>query len=277
MATSEIVDTYHMGVLSFQLLKATSDYASHPSVTIEAPKGTVILGGGAYVDWDGPDSPPNPLGNLLTGIFPNDAGTTWTATSKDHLQPSPARIVAYCIVAQTRGGTPISKDDYTIVNKTSATAPHPTQQVNLPSGFVVVGGGARANYGGGLGSLLYETRPTDGLDGWVGSAKDHLQSDPATITVWAIGLRKAFLDEAGMTVTSVNSTTSKVAHHPRHALVVPDFHLTGGGARTNWKGLGSLLTATFPQDRQTWIAQGKDHIESDPATITAWAVGFKSY
>ena len=206
-------------------------------------------------------------------MYPNDSGTTWTVASKDHLEVSQARVVAYCIAAQMKDGTPISLDNYKIVSATSAVAAHPTQQVDLPAGFTVVGGGARANYGG-LGNMLFASYPTVGLGGWVGSAKDHLQSDPATITVWAIGLREAFLKNAGMLVSSFNSTSSIAANHPRHTFVVPDFHLTGAGARVNWSGLGSLLTASFPQDRQTVVAEGKDHIQADPSTITAYAVGF---
>jgi len=55
---------------------------------------------------------------------------------------SPARI----IVAQM---------NYKTVSDTSAVAAHPTLQVNLPSRFTVVGGGARANYGSGVGSMLF--------------------------------------------------------------------------------------------------------------------------
>ena len=50
--------------------------------------------------------------------------------------------------------------------------------------------------------------------------------------------------------------------------------LVSGGAQVNWAGVGNLLTASFPQDRQTWIARGKDHLQADQATITAVARGF---
>ena len=85
------------------------------------------------------------LGNLLTAMYPNDNGTTWTVASKDHINASPARVIAYCIVAQMRDGSPIQANHYTVVSATSTVAAHPTLQVDLPAGFVVVGGGARAN------------------------------------------------------------------------------------------------------------------------------------
>jgi len=75
--------------------------------------------------------------------------------SKDHINVSPARIIAYCIVAHMKNGSPISPANYKVVSDMSAVAAHPTLQVNLPSVFTVVGGGARANCGGGVGSMLF--------------------------------------------------------------------------------------------------------------------------
>jgi hypothetical protein len=273
LVMSTVVESYSFGALNFQLLKATSDCAQHPSVTINAPRGWVILGGGAFVDWDGPCSPPSPPGNLLTGMFPNGSGTTWTVTSKDHHEVSKARIIGYCVVAQMKNGTPIEEDNYRVVADTSAVLPHPTLQVTLPSSFTLVGGGARANYGG-FGSLLYASFPKLGADTWIGSAKDHIQPDSSSITVWAIGLRRSFLSKNGMGVTTV-ARASPVAHHPRISAVIPGFHITGGGGRVDWKTAGSLLTASFPQSRETWVAEGKDHIVEDPSAVTAWAIGFK--
>jgi len=270
----ETVDIYNFGVLNLRLLKATSEGAHHPTTTLTAPKGTVILGGGAYVDWDGPFSPPSPPGNLLTAMYPNDKGTTWTVASKDHIIESKARVIAYCIVAQMKDGSPISADNYKVVNATSAVvANQPTMQVDLPIGYTIVGGGARTNYSG-EGSLLFASYPTAQLRGWIGSAKDHVQLDPATITVWAIGLKESFLKRAGMIVRLFNTTSSLPANHPRHTFVFPDFYLTGAGARVNWNGQGNLLTASYPQDRQTVVAEGKDHDQVDRATITAYAIGF---
>jgi len=210
---------------------------------------------------------------MLTAMYPNDSGTIWTVASKDHIKASPASIDAYCIVARMSDGSPISADDYIIVSQTSEVAAHPSQQVNLPSEFVVVGGGAMANYGTGVGSMLYASYPTDDLSGWIGSAKDHQVSDPTTITVWAIGLRGSFLSEAGLQVnlTSVNKTSSPAVDHP--SITFSNFYLTGIGAIDNWTGFGNLLTAIYPQDNQTVVAEGKDHLVADPSTITAYGIG----
>jgi hypothetical protein len=274
----EVVDSYAYKALKFDLLKATSACANHPTVSIRAPEGTVILGGGAYVDWDGPGANFMPRdGNLITGMFPSDDGATWTVSAKDHQSYSPASVVAYCIVAQKRDKTPIPKEYYKIVSQTSDVAHHPTQEVNLPTGFSIVGGGVRANYKG-HGSMVYASNPTPELDGWVGCARDHRESDPASITVWAIGLKQSFLQELAMLadLSLSSKTTTAATHHPRLTVVTPDFHMTGGGGRVNWDTAGSFLTAAFPQDRQTWVAEGKDHFIPEPTTITAYTIGFKA-
>jgi hypothetical protein len=273
-AAQEIIDVYNFGALRLKLLKTSSSCTQHPTTTLSAPGGTVILGGGAYVDWHAPGcSPANPAGNMLTAMYPNNDGTTWTVASKDHEVESKAVITAYSIVAEMANGSPISVDDYRVVSATSALAAHPTMQVDLPDEFVVVGGGARTNYAG-AGSLLFASYPTPDLRGWIASAKDHLTSDPVTITVWAIGLKKSFLQGAGMTVKSFY-TSSPISNHPSTTFTVPNFYLTGIGARVNWNGAGNLLTASYPQDRQTVLAAGKDHIIGDPSTITAYAIGFQ--
>ncbi len=274
-AAQETVDVYDFGVLRLRLLKTTSSCAQHPTTSLAAPVGTVILGGGAYVDYLTPGcSPANPPGNLLTAMYPSNDGTTWTVASKDHELESKATITAYSIVADMKDGSPISADDYRVLSATSAVTAHPTMQVDVPDGFVVVGGGARTNYAG-AGSLLFASYPTPDLQGWIASAKDHDISNPASITVWAIGLKKSFLRRAGMAVRSFYST-SPIASHPSTTFVVPNFYLTGVGARVNWNVAGNLLTATYPQDRQTVFAAGKDHIIADPSTVTAYAIGFQA-
>ena len=75
------------------------------------------------------------------------------------------------------------------------------------------------------------------------------------------------------------SVTSEVTNHPVARVTVPaGFKLVGGGARENWiPGAGNLLTASFPETPNTWMAAGKDHSyashnATDPASITAFAV-----
>jgi hypothetical protein len=71
---------------------------------------------------------------------------------------------------------------------TSGVAAHPNQTVYLPPGCIITGGGARTNWSG-AGNLLTGSYPLTGsIHGWAAEAKDHGESSPASVTVWAIGL-----------------------------------------------------------------------------------------
>ena len=249
---STIIDTYQHGGILFQLHAKTFPRCTRkPTVTINAPQGTLILGGGAYVDWDGQCAPPCPQGNMLTAMYPNASGTTWTVASKDSIPANNARITAYCIVA--RG---IAPADYTVAVNTAVK----TAQAKVLAGFTVVGGGAMAGTG-----WLTESYPLAPLDAtWVGTV------DSGLVRVWAIGLKKTFLLAHTMTIKSIPSIApSPAAKNPKKTDVIPNFNLTGAGAKM---GATGLLTASFPQDRQTVVAEGI--VAMGTATVTAYAVGF---
>jgi hypothetical protein len=73
--------------------------------------------------------------------------------------------------------------------------------------------------------------------------------------------------------TEILSVTSDVTAHPEARVTVPaGYKLVGGGARSNSTEPGNLLTASFPETANTWMAAGKDHNASSPASITAFAV-----
>ncbi len=87
-------------------------------------------------------------------------------------------------------------------------------------------------------------------------------------------IHEAYKREAAKALrTGILSVTSAVTNHPEARITVPDgYKLVSGGARDNWNGEGNLLTASFPESDNTWIASGKDHKESSPASITAFAI-----
>lgn len=77
-------------------------------------------------------------------------------------------------------------------------------------------------------------------------------------------------------VPEILSVTSDVRNQPEARVVVPEgYKLLCGGALDNWKGVGNLLTASFPESDNTWRASGKDHGKdgkgADPASISAFA------
>jgi hypothetical protein len=171
----------------------------------------------------------------------------------------------------------------------------------VEDGFILVGGGAYADYGSGPGALLWETRPLDeNLSTWVASSKDHKASNPHTLYTYAIGMR--LKDSSGSYIAKSvlvdhiirwrMQTSSPSGHYPSWSLSYTNFEsgywpvrLFGGGARTNWTCCGSLLTATrvFEKTGAYWFfVQSKDHGDAELTTINLYAIamaphfGFRS-
>jgi hypothetical protein len=91
--------------------------------------------------------------------------------------------------------------------------------------------------------------------------------------------------------TQIISVTSEIASRPEAKVTVPPgYKLLSGGARNNWKGRGSFVTASYPEVQgsnaaaRTWVARGKDHLGAehydyywdtvfpDPSSITVFAI-----
>lgn len=259
-----LIDSFDIGELTIQIHVHTSDFSQFPGVRIEVPDGYRILGGGACVNWFG-------CGNLLTGMFP-EGDRVWIVTAKGDKLPCTATVTGYCVAARMKDGSSIPVEDYDIIRQDSEPVEQPSAEAILPKGWVVIGGGARANWTG-EGSLLFASHPGE-RNSWIASAKDHITQEVATVSAFAIGVKKSLLDEAGLTIFQKKKTSAAPIAHPNvNCVLDPGFQIVCGGAKTNWNGAGSLLTASFPQDRRTWVARGMDHRRSDPATITAWAIG----
>lgn len=77
----------------------------------------------------------------------------------------------------------------------SAVANHPAASVQLPQGFVLTAGGAEVHWQG-KGNLLWALQPeflphgdAQSPQGFTARSKDHIDPDPASLTVWAVGIR----------------------------------------------------------------------------------------
>jgi vibriolysin len=264
-ASADTVRAYNVGPLTLQVVRNYSNVEAHPTTSVFSPFQYKVLSGGANVNWSG-------NGNLLTGMFPQSS-TNWVASSKDHEVSSPASLEAYSIVARKQTGE-ISSSDYIIVQQTSSYAAHPSAVASLPSGYTLVGGGAKVNWSG-AGNLLYASYPNG--NSWVASSKDHDISSPATITSYAIGLSNAFLQANRLAVQS-RQVTSGTTNHPNATCTLDyGYKIIGGGAKANWQGNGSLLTSSFPSDEQAWYGAAKDHMRADPSSITVYCIGLRAY
>jgi vibriolysin len=156
---------------------ATSAYAAHPDVTAILPAGYVLVGGGIKVNWSG-------AGNLATASAPYGS-SAWRVRSKDHKESSPATAQAYAIgISSSIPG--VGTIGNVINGGTSSVVAHPSYTTGLNAGYALSGCGAFVNWSG-EGNLLWSIKPVN--SGCSAASKDHIDSSPASISTYTIGLQ----------------------------------------------------------------------------------------
>lgn len=155
----------------------------------------------------------------------------------------------------------------------SSPTAYPRAEVNVPQGYKIIGGGAKVHWTH-PGNHLVESYP-ENFNKWVASARESQHPAPSTIVAWAIALH----DPNDEWEVQIFKDTSRVEAHPKiRAAIENGYILTGGGAKTHpavGAISGNFLTASFPSDNFSWEARSKDHNESSPAAITAYAIGIR--
>jgi hypothetical protein len=249
--------------IKLKTFHGTSAPAQHPVFELAVDSGYKIIGCGARANWRG-------YGSLLTALFPTDHNTC-VAKAKDHKEADPASLDVWAIALYD----PNNDWEVRIFSSNSAVEAHPHVTVAVDKAYRMVGGGAQVNYGG-YGNMLTASYPFS-FDTWSAESKDHIQSDPASVTVYAVGIKPS---RAGLPLpqTQIFAQSSSLMAHPSQTVTVLDpFVLTCGGAYDQYRGQGNLLYASFPlDDGKNWAGSGKDHVESDPSVINVYAIGIAS-
>jgi hypothetical protein len=149
---------------------------------------------------------------------------------------------------------------------------HPSALVQVPPGYKILSGGAKADYVNNKGVLLTASYPI-GDNQWTAKAKDADEQDYAILTVYAVAVYDPhdWLDVKVFHNKSANSDSHPVAS----VSVDSDYAMTGGGAKVDFVGAGNNLTASYPISDNTWSVASKDHVHQCQAIITAYAIGVK--
>jgi hypothetical protein len=154
--------------------------SGRPEASVVIPNEYKLLSGGAFI----PDQTGNGKGVLLTASFP-ESDNRWRALGKDHIESDSSTLTVYAMALYD----PDDIWEVKIFSTTSKVASgHADNTAFITDGsYVLVGGGARVNYTG-EGNLLTASYPLDSTT-WKASSKDHFRNDPATIDVWALGIK----------------------------------------------------------------------------------------
>lgn len=267
----------------------SSEPTNHPRAQVWVPPEYTLTGGGAIALWGG-------AGSLLTASYPiRKEGERdyrgWEASAKDHRVADPSPLVVYAVgIRILSDGSPVKFDQDVVQATSQQSVGHPKVSASLNNAeSVLTGGGAIVHSRTGAGNLLTASFPVspDGgstYTGWEAHSKDHVLPDPATITVYAIGIElpAALASQLRIEQRVVVYSTTNPVNHPRGEVGLDDgFTLTGGGGIDNWDGDGNLLTGSVPRRRPdeihyaAWQVSGKDHEKPDVATVTSYAVGIR--
>lgn len=225
-----------------------------PSVRVTVPAGAKLVGGGCRSNWAG-------AGQLLTATYPD--GNAWVCAAKDHIQSDVATLTGFAIAVSNAPTL-----DVRVFTATGAVAQHPTARAQVAAGYTLVSGGCFDHWSA-PGNLLVDSYPVSGA--WICNGKDHEAASPASITAYAIGIASSQVD----VVTGAGD--GGVAPHPHATAAIPKLQgtLVGGGCNIPYgSGVGNMLWASYPDAaNNAWVCDGKDHIDSDPAPIHAFAIG----
>jgi hypothetical protein len=220
----------------------------HNEVDISIPDDYVLVGGGGAVT---PQA--TTPGALLTASYPGSNFSTWHAVSKDHLTPFSHTLTGYAIGLKLEGFT--KKDLLTLISidsLTSGDSAHPTAHVSVPKGYTLLGGGARVDYGNGLGNILVNSFPSG--DTWYTGSKDQDWTSPATITAYAIGINQAVLLKGNWEVTqAVDSIYSQSGFRYFSLNFDQSWVVTSPGAATTYAGDGRVLNTIFSDIRKVFV------------------------
>lgn len=199
--TASVVAIYDpLDALEVLITTVTSpNPAGHPFASVSAPDGYALTGGGAQVKWSG-------AGNLLFGSFPGygahegvdldhpPAQPPWTGEAKDHIKSSGATITVYAIGVRIKDARryarfPLGALSSVITSVESSPAEHP--EATVAADGQLVGGGARDNWdlpnGAAPGNMLTASYPKG--TNWHAQGASSQESSPASLTVYAIGLK----------------------------------------------------------------------------------------
>lgn len=160
-----------------------SQTAQHPQTSVSLPEGYTLIGGGARVDYG------SNWGNMLVSSYPMSS-TTWNASSKDHIECSPAYITAYVVGIKS---TIPNFGELQIIQKEIGTE-GPVEigkiisNANCDSNYVVTCVGGKSTYGNGWGRMLFGLEP---LGDYVKiSSKDHIKQSSGFLTGYLVEIRK---------------------------------------------------------------------------------------
>ncbi|MCW5909604.1 MAG: hypothetical protein KIT62_00940 [Cyclobacteriaceae bacterium] len=258
----------------------------HNTGTLTIPSDYIIVGGGAMI-LDVANHP----NAFITESRPDFANNAWVVSTKDHrfTDVHSVKIAAIGIKLLNFSSSQV-RSYMQVFTNTSTTQAHPTISVTVPSDYQLIGGGARVNYGSGAGNLLTVSVGWPFGNIWIAESKDHFISSPASITAYAIGIKKIIpnlycnsgCDPGGF--FDVSEGVSPIIYAPSGSSLATT-PLTGNGwaissvgAAVGYSGAGRMLQEIFPGElSQVATSRSRDQSSASPGSMYVNVIRIKPH
>jgi len=209
---------------------------------VDQQAGWVAIGGGGRVD-----CPNCRYGAFLKGSRPysGDISQGWEVVAADHLYANDYYVSCQIIGIRIKGVSQQELRNAISVTPQNSIAGHtPSVDATVPSGQILVGGGAwvhdEQSYGGpgtGIaGGYLWSTSPsTNKAASWNAASKDHQVACIHQVTSYAIGIKPTFSN--GVTLDGrIGSNLQWISTGGSEVIVNgnTDYAPTSAGALANW-------------------------------------------
>lgn len=264
--------TDYSGLVKIKLFYESFGAASHninKSVHVDADY--VLVGGAAWVE-------NTENGAYLTQSRPSFSTNDWYASSKDHKNADSHTLHIVAVGLRLQGvSSSLLRSYMQDFSASSGTIAHPSSTVTLPTGYIMVGGGARINWTG-AGNLLVHSYPEG--NSWKVKGKDHIDSSPASIDAFVIGIRNneyipgfGYLESTLTTSSSYISTGSNTVS----TSIPSGFVISCPGGRATFNSAGRLIMGMNMDINSPFNcnATTKDLNIADGGYTYAYAVGLR--
>ena len=257
----------------------------HATCTLTVPPGYKLISGGARVIDDQPsDQARGTILNMLWASYPTEVGRqdAWRAESWDCKRVNPAHIEISAIALYD----PDNEWDVKVFKSApSGRSSSHNISVSVDKGYYLTGGGAEIfdstvlEHDLFINSFLISSYPSSDKT-WTALSHDHLRRDFHDLRVYAIGVKPRNGRTLDIQLYSQKSGEVEKQYPDAEVKPADDYALVGGGAGANKEVDHHLLTSYSFTTSDTWRATGwkarsTDHERSQPAILTAYAIGVK--
>jgi len=290
-ASSSYEVTDASGTIHVKYFWNSTGAAQHNTLSVVVDPNYVVIGGSAIAFYG------SGAGALLTESRPDFVNNAWIGSSTDHVQGDAHYLWVTAIGLRIDGVSASQLKSYiSVTSATSSVSSGPFQSVTLPSGYVLLGGGATVNQPGSGGNLLISSYPSS-QNTWYASGHDQIQSGPASITTYVIGIQSSIPNFGN--ISSWQSPYGPVSGGSGAYTIYNNGFIGGwvptcpGAVSTNSGSWGRMLSgihvgpgvslstsgngsASFLFNDTQWgvdeFFMSKDHLHADGGTLTGYVV-----